>query len=197
MLELILVRHGETDSNIRGTHLGWTDIPLNQEGFRQVNSLAEKYKDQHFDRIYCSPLIRTKQTADAINKYHQIEINYLEGLKERNFGIWEDLVYNEIKDNHTELHDAWIKDWIDFKIPDGESAREAFERAETAINQIISKHQEGRVLVVTHLGAIRFMLASLLGMGIEGSWHFRMLNAAAARVEITEGYSVLVALNER
>ncbi|MBZ4645488.1 MAG: alpha-ribazole phosphatase [Petroclostridium sp.] len=197
MLELILIRHGETDSNIKGTHLGWTDIPLNEQGIKQAEHIANLLKNEPIDQVYSSPLKRAMQTAHAINKYHGKNIINLDAIKERNFGIWEDLIYDEIKEKHRELHDKWVKDWIDFKIPKGESARETFERVTAAVDEIINKHQEGKVVIVTHLGSIRNIIAYLLGMTIEGSWRFRVLNGSAARIQISDGYAVLTSLNEK
>ncbi|WHH60579.1 alpha-ribazole phosphatase [Petroclostridium sp. X23] len=196
MLELILVRHGETDSNIRGTYLGWTDIPLNEQGIKQVDHIAKVLKEEKIEGIYSSPLKRTMQTVQAINKYHQKQITILDGLKERNFGIWEDLIYDDIKENHKELHDHWLQNWIDFTIPEGESAGQTFDRIVKAVDEITSSYEHGKVIIVTHLGVIRNIIAYLLGMDIEGSWHFSVQNGSVTRIQITDGYGVLMSLNE-
>ena len=63
MLELILIRHGQTDSNKRRTYVGWTDVELNEEGIRQARNLKEKLKNLSVDKIYSSPLKRARKTA--------------------------------------------------------------------------------------------------------------------------------------
>jgi broad specificity phosphatase PhoE len=125
------------------------------------------------------------------------EVIKVGGLKERCFGIWENLVYSEIKDKYPELHDKWVKDWIEYKIPEGESAREAYNRNTKAVDEIISRHSEGKVLVVTHLGAARFIISYLLGMGIEGSWRFTVNNGTISTIRITDGFAVLSSLNNK
>ena len=90
MMELIFVRHGETDSNKKKTFLGWTDAELNDEGIRQACKLGEELKRITFDGIYSSSLKRASKTAEIINEKLNMEIVYSDNLKERNFGIWDD-----------------------------------------------------------------------------------------------------------
>lgn len=198
MLELILIRHGETESNTRMTYLGHTDIPLNARGIRQVNRTAQVFMQEQIDEIYASPLERAMQTAEAINKYHKKQIVRLEELSERDFGIWDDLTYEEIRQRYPQEHDDWVRDWVHYQIPRGESALEVYERNARAIGDIVSRHPDGgRVIVVTHLGCIRNILAYLLGMGMEGTLRFAIRNAGICRVKIDEGnFAVLTSMNE-
>jgi alpha-ribazole phosphatase len=195
MLELILVRHGETDSNIRGSYLGWTDIALNETGIRQVQLLRDRLKGFKVDKIYASPLKRALQTAEIVNENYGLDIVSVDGLKERNFGIWDDLTIDEMtKDYPTEYND-WVNDWIKYRIKDGESALEAYERTAAFVDELIKRNDDGVFMLVTHLGTIRFILAHLLDLGIENSWRFRVNNATITKIEINDGYSVLTMLN--
>lgn len=195
MLELIFIRHGETDGNIRQTYLGWTDTGLNENGIRQVQLLRDRLKDTKIDGIFSSPLKRTMETAKIINENYKLDIKYSEGLKERNFGVWDDLTLKEITDKYPLEYSQWTNDWIKYRIKDGESAQEAYDRSVTFIKAILKSGIEGSILCVTHLGTIRFILAYLLDLGIENSWRFRVGNASITRVEIKEGYGVLTMLN--
>ncbi|AEV69429.1 alpha-ribazole phosphatase [Acetivibrio clariflavus] len=195
MLELILIRHGETDSNIRGSYLGWTDMELNENGIDQVKLLKERLKGVKVDKIYSSPLKRALQTAKIINENYNLDIVTDDGLKERNFGIWDDLTHEEMARRYPEEYNEWINDWIKYRIKDGESAQEAYDRAAVFVDEVIKSNKDGVVMLVTHLGTIRFILAYLLGLGIENSWRFRVNNASITKVEINDGYSVLTMLN--
>ncbi len=203
MLELIIVRHGETDSNIKGGYLGWTDVDLNANGVIQAKILSDMLKEEKIDVIYSSPLKRTINTAKSIidNKVEGTLGNkgiiLVDGLKERCFGIWEDLIYSEINEKYSQIHDEWVNDWIDYKIPEGESAREAYERNTRAVDEIILRHSEGKVLIVAHRGVARFIVAHLLGMGIEGSWRFAINNGSITTISITDGFAVLTSLNRK
>lgn len=195
MLELVLVRHGEVDSNTRGTYVGWTNKNLNLNGIEGADKVAENLADEPFAAIYASPLFRAKETADRIKNKNGARLILYDGLKERNFGIFDDLTYQEICSKYPEENKKWEEDWLKYKIPKGESAMNAYVRNCEAIDDIISRHGEGKVCVVTHLGVIRNLIAHLLGLSISDSWRFRVGNASICRIQITDGYGVLTQLN--
>ncbi|MBC7764843.1 MAG: histidine phosphatase family protein [Hyphomonadaceae bacterium] len=187
MLHLYLIRHGETDSNIAARHLGHTDIAMNDTGQSQVAKLKQYFKDIPLDAIYVSDLKRTVDTARQLGELFVLTPK----LRERNFGIFEDLTFAEIVAQYPDLQKQWQADWIDYVIPHGESARTVFDRNAQAVADILAKHQTGHVAVVTHLGVIRNVLAYLCEMPIAGAWHFRVENASVTRVDIQDGYAVL------
>lgn len=196
MLELILLRHGETDSNVKGTYLGWTDVDLNERGREQAYAAAEKLKGTPIDVIYASPLKRAMHTAQIINTGFNMEILPAEGLKERNFGVWDNLTYKDIVERFPGEHDLWTEDWMDYRMQGGESSREAYERLVDFVDGLLESRKHGTILLVTHLGCIRKIISYLLGMGLEGSWRFKADNAGICRININdEGYAYLTALN--
>ncbi|MEK6895821.1 MAG: histidine phosphatase family protein [Nanoarchaeota archaeon] len=77
-MKIILVRHGQSEANAAGIRQGsednWTDTQLSEKGINQVKKLAERLKDEKFDKIYSSNLKRAIQTAEEINKYHDKKI---------------------------------------------------------------------------------------------------------------------------
>ncbi|AUG58347.1 alpha-ribazole phosphatase [Acetivibrio saccincola] len=196
MLELILIRHGQTDSNKRRTYVGWTDVELNEEGIRQARNLKEKLKNLSVDKIYSSPLKRARKTAEIINENFNLDIHYDNNLKERNFGIWDDLTDDEIKKLNEKEYNAWQKDWKNYPVKGGESGMDSYERVIKFTENILNSFDSGRILIVSHLGTIRFMLSYLLGMGIEGSWRFRLDNCEMAKIQVTDGYGILTSLGK-
>lgn len=196
MIELILVRHGETDSNIKGTYLGWTDIELNQKGIEQAYKAKEKLKGTKINAVFSSPLKRAMRTAEIINENLGQAVIPNEGLKERNFGTWDDLTCQEITEKYPEEYKFYTEDWINYCIKDGESSKQAYQRIIGFVQDLIQRHHEGVFLVVTHLGCIRNILAYILELNIEGSWHFRVDNAGISRIQINdEKYAYLTLLN--
>lgn len=195
MLEIILVRHGETESNIRRTYCGWTDVELNEKGLRQAAAARRKLAGTKADALYSSPLKRASKTAEIINEALGLEIQYSDKLKERNFGIWDNLEYGEIEKGYPEEHGLWLKDWVNYCVRDGESAMQQYERVVAFIKELSERHESGAVVLVTHLGAIRIILSYLLGLDIEGAWHFKAGNGSITKVEIDHGYGVLTLLN--
>lgn len=195
MLELILVRHGETDSNIRGAYCGWTDCELNEKGRAQAQKAAEMLKSEKLSAIYSSPLKRAHSTSSIINENHNIDIVLDERLKEQNFGEWEDLAYCDIVERYPEDCANWQKDWMNYCIKDGESSVKVYQRISGFIDSILKTNINGTILIVTHLGCIRMILAQMLGMSIEGFWRFRVDNGSVSRLVIDDGYAYLKLLN--
>src|SRR5690625_705134 len=87
MTKIYLVRHGETDWNIKGIIQGQTNIPLNKTGEIQARECGEYFKNKPVDAIISSPLMRAKKTTQLINQTLNLPIIYDDRLKERYFGI--------------------------------------------------------------------------------------------------------------
>ena len=192
MLQLILVRHGETNSNRQGVYCGWTDVELNEYGISQAERARDRLKHINFDLVVASPLKRTKKTAQIISK----NIIYDEGLKEINFGLWDNLSLKEIEEKYPDEYNVWIKNENEeFMFPKGESIKDVQKRSASIIDKIMKKQKWGNVLIVTHGGLIRNIIAYLLGMGGMGAWRFRIDNCGITKIQIIEGYAVLTELN--
>jgi probable phosphoglycerate mutase len=86
---LYIIRHGKTDWNERHKIQGRTDIPLNDEGRAMAEEAREEYKDVHFDVVFCSPLVRAKETAEILLKGRNLPINFDDRLMEMSFGEYE------------------------------------------------------------------------------------------------------------
>ena len=197
MIKLYVVRHGETNSNVRHTCIGHKDVPLNETGIKQAENLAEKFRDIPLDAIYASPLSRAVSTATPTAEMKGIEIIKVADLIERDFGDWDDLTYEEIEAKDPELYAEWRGNPQNtgFKIPNGESSDDVHERIGKAVDKIISENDGKSVLVVTHLGAARHIISNVLGLTTEQSWRFTLYNATIACLEIDEDSKVLTRLN--
>lgn len=192
MLQLILVRHGETNSNKQGVYCGWTDVELNEYGISQAEGARDRLKHINFDLVVASPLKRTKKTAQIISE----NIIYDEGLKEINFGLWDNLSLEEIEEKYPDEYNIWMENGTEeFMFPEGESIKDVQKRSASVIDKIIKEQKKGNVLIVTHGGLIRNIISYLLGMGGIGAWRFRINNCGITKIEITEGYAVLTELN--
>ncbi|URZ15902.1 alpha-ribazole phosphatase [Clostridium felsineum] len=190
MLKITLVRHGETDGNKEKKYLGWTDIELNEKGILQAKIVRDKLSEEKFDLIISSPLKRAKATAEIIGNTNII---YEDNLKEINFGLFDNLSYKEIRAQYPEECEKWINN-NDFTFPHGESFSRMYTRVQNFVDKI--KTKEGSILVVTHSGIIRSIIAYLLNMEEEKAWHFSIDNCGITVIDITKGYAVLRALNK-
>lgn len=196
LLKLIFVRHGETKHNVAGLYYGWDDSALTERGVLQAQEVSEKLKKQKIDYIISSDLDRTMKTAEIINQYHNIDITVKKDLREINFGLWEGLSYKEIKEKYPKELKKWENDWIDCKALEGESVRQMYGRVTKEVQKIINEYKTGNVLIVSHAGCIRVMLAYLIGRGIEDYWKYKVENCGITMIEIIDAFSVLTAFNQ-
>ena len=104
MTEIILVRHGETEWNVAEIFRGRIDVELNETGIKQAELLAEYLSNVKIDAIYSSPLKRALKTAEIVAGSHKLDINITPGLTDFNYGKWQGLSHQEVKDKYKELY---------------------------------------------------------------------------------------------
>lgn len=153
--------------------------------------------------IYSSPLRRAIETAEIIagkiyeKSGNRIQIIKDDRLKERSFGLWEGLSHEEIRERYTEECSKWHEDWIGYRIENGESAQDVFDRCAAFTTDLKKNFNDSeKLLVVSHSGCIRSMTSFILGCNADFSWRFRPDNGKIAVVETDEyGFGFVTAFN--
>ncbi len=193
---LVLIRHGQTASNVEGYFMGWSDIPLNETGRMQAKKLAERLKDQRIDVLYSSPLMRAFETAEMVAKEHGLTPKPLPELKEMNYGDWQGLKRADIRQKYPELWKKLLQFDPDMCFPGGESYRELIERSIRAYD-IIVKAEEGKIIAaVSHQGFLRPLVMHVLGAHHSVCPKIEFGNTSVSVVKITDGNARLVSLND-
>jgi len=108
MAQIILVRHGETEWNVGEIFRGRIDIELNKTGIKQAELLAKYLSYLRIDAIYSSPLRRALTTAEIMANYHKLDVVITPGLVDFDYGEWQGLPHQEVKDRYKELYAQWI-----------------------------------------------------------------------------------------
>lgn len=196
MLEIIFVRHGESELNKQGLYCGWSNSFLTEKGLNQAEAVGKKLANEKIDLIITSDLDRCLMTAQTINKFQGAEIVKETALKELNFGDWEGRSYNEICREYPKKANEWQKDYIYFRMPKGESLHEMHQRVNIAFNKIVEKYKTGKILIVAHSGVIRSILSQLICGNIECCWKFKIDNCSITRLQFIEGYPVIIGMNQ-
>ena len=173
MTKIILVRHGETEWNVAEIFRGRTDIELNETGIRQAELLAEYLSKTKIDAIYSSPLRRALKTAEIIAGYHQLDVDIDSGLTDFNFGKWQGLSHQEVKNKYRELHAEWINHPEQVKMPSGESLDVIRKRAMDVVTKIIARH-EGTAVLVSHRVVNKVLICALLGLDNTHFWNIKL-----------------------
>lgn len=147
---------------------GRTDCEVSERGKKQLDCLAERFKDIPIERIYSSPLIRTMDTAEAVNRYHGLPIIRDERLIEIDGGVWENTPWADLPKFYPTEYDLWQNKPEDFYIKGGEKMTEVFTRMKAAVTDIASQNQGRTIAVVSHGCALRNYLCFAMGKPIEG-----------------------------
>jgi probable phosphoglycerate mutase len=188
---IFLARHGETSWNREGRWQGHTDIALNDAGQAQARALGELLRGHGVARIHTSDLSRARQTAEAAAGVLGVsEIVVDQGLRERSFGIFEGLTRDECAVKHPELWASYRAD--PRRVPPGaESQDQLASRMHEAVFRAVAARDAGDeapVLIVSHGGSIRALLARITGTmppPLENVAVFRALAGDGSLAEIS------------
>lgn len=165
MLNIYLLRHGETQYNADGNkYCGRTDIPLTEKGLGQANQVYGQFQGMEFSQVYSSPLQRAAKTAQIASGTHNVISD--DRLIEVDFGNWEGKTKEEFIPENEMLWQNWERHPETTKAGEsGETASEVIERVDDFFSSIVQKHSDGEtVLVVAHNGINRLYMAHKLGM---------------------------------
>lgn len=195
--QVIFVRHGQTDFPVDRIYCdGKEEPPLNQLGMAQAAQAATCLQKVEIAAIYASPCRRTQMTAEAIAAHHKhCQINTDPALMERHFGVWEGLYFSEIESRFPEEYKAWKRNQAAFKPDSGESVYDLADRAEPAVKSMIDKHAGKCIVVVSHVGPIRALIASALGLPLAHYRQLRIDPASMSRVDYGKTQNNLIYLN--
>ncbi len=194
MTEIILARHGETEWNVAEIFRGRIDIELNETGTKQAELLAEYLAHFRLEAIYSSPLKRALKTAQIIAGHHNLGIEVAPGLIDFDYGKWQGLSHQEVKDRYKELYPLWISrpEWI--KMPAGESLGDVRGRALEVVNNAVARY-EGTVVLVSHRVVNKVLICALLGLDNSHFWNIKQDTAAITTFTCEEGRFILTEHN--
>ena len=163
-MELILVRHAETEWNSMGRCQGVADLPLSECGREQARRVALSLGTTPLSAVYTSDLRRAVQTAREVAALHGLEPVADRRLREMDQGRFEGLRYEEIKRSHADFLRRWRSAPEVVRIPDGETLLEVQGRMLQVVDEILERHAGGRVAVVSHQLALSSLVCGLLGL---------------------------------
>ncbi|HEX7405321.1 MAG TPA: histidine phosphatase family protein [Candidatus Nanopelagicaceae bacterium] len=197
---IYLVRHGETiltpDRRFSGT--GQPNPPLTIEGQAQAAALAREVAKLSPEVLIASPLLRTRETAEAIAAVVDLPITFDEAWFECSFGAWDGMSIDEVKLEYPREYQAWVSSSA-FPPPGGESYDALGWRIDEALNDLTALYPGQRVVVVTHNGAIKQAVRLALGGPPESIFHVDVAPCSISAVSVwpSDGLRALRALNER
>jgi alpha-ribazole phosphatase len=194
-MRLVLVRHAETEEAARGRCYGSLDVGLSATGTAQCARLAHELADELVTAVVSSPRTRALQTAHVIAERHGVDVRVDPALQELDFGELEGRTYDEIAASMPDLYAAWMTQPTRVRFPGGESYADLERRALRAVEMLRRELRGGTVVVVTHGGIVRAVLADVLAVPEDRIFRIAVDPATLSIVDWVDDIPTVVTLN--
>ena len=191
MLELWLIRHGETDWNAQGRIQGAADVPLNALGLRQAALLRERLVGQRFDAVYASDLARARVTAETALPGADLRLD--PRLRELAYGVLEGKSWRTMSEEESAIAAHWHEDPYTRRVPGGESYGDLTARIEAFRAEL---PERGRVVAFSHGGTIRSALYAVVGRPNGVAWRVAIGNTAITRLRFDPRGVTVLSVND-
>ncbi len=188
---ILLIRHGETAWNAVRRLQGHIDIPLNEEGLRQADALAQALANEPLTAVIASDLQRAMQTAGAVAGLHGLTVHTDEMLRERCYGVFEGMLYAEISQTYPVEYAAWQARDVDAVMPPGERVAESFrqfyQRSIDGIARWAARRPGQAIAIVAHGGVLECAFRAATGRSLDSPRDFEVRNASINRFTFIDG----------
>jgi len=165
---IYLIRHAEAEGNVVPFFQGSLDTALTEKGEQQLEYLAERFREIPLDAIYFSPYQRARMTAEAVNRYHNLNMIPEYDLRELNGGSWEGRRIPDLRVEYPEAFQVWVEHMQDFQAPNGDAMTEVYARMRRIMQKIADENPGKTVAVFTHGCALRNFLSYVESGSITG-----------------------------
>ncbi|MCP4411914.1 MAG: histidine phosphatase family protein [Gammaproteobacteria bacterium] len=178
--DLYLVRHGQP--TLENALLGVTDPPLSSLGWQQLEKTFERL--EYFDYLISSPLARCSAFAKEYIKKQTIEKNYkiIENWKECNFGDWDGKTFTELQQQFPQEIASFYKQPFDNGPANSEPLADFCTRVELALMELLTEYKNKQLVVLTHGGVIRTLVAWCLKMDYQTGYQFKTFSIDYASI---------------
>jgi len=181
-----VVRHGETDWNVAGILQGWLDVPLNEQGHRQSEELAERCAGAGFTSVWSSPLQRSLETAEIVAAALGLpEPICHPGLMERNFGAIQGIPKSELGELNPVLLQQILRRNPAAHFENGETMDEFADRVLNSLRELGAEHGGECVLLVTHGWVMDVITRHVLGLPRSTILNLKRKNGEAVWLAVT------------
>ena len=183
---ITLVRHGEIDNNYLGCYNGHIDIALSERGQKEASSVAKQFEHSTFNAVFCSDLIRTRETLHPFSL--NVEPTFTNQLREKSWGSHEGMTFDAIVKRDSLTYDHF-EQWINAL--DGEPYTAYVERIHQFFLEFLPSQPYDSVLVMTHAGVIRVLYAIILKLNLEEAFSIPFPYAAHTTLDTENPFSPL------
>lgn len=190
-MKVYFIRHGQSEGNRQKRHCGWTATPLSELGHQQARNANAYLKDIPFDRIYCSDLLRARQTCEDALPGSQPILS--DKIREISVGTLAGMLYDECA---ATLGEPYIRGerMQDFSLFGGENQQQMHERVQSFIHDLEQLEGMENVAVFGHEGTVHQMINYVFGHDVTLQ-HLRIANASATVFSYENGIWTLLAFS--
>ncbi|MFH1027815.1 MAG: alpha-ribazole phosphatase [Pseudomonadota bacterium] len=189
-----LLRHGDSRPDAVRRFIGKTDHPLNETGREQAEYWCRALSHIHFNRICCSNLKRSVETARIIGRQLCVPITILPDLREIDLGRWDGMPVNEVRRQFPKEYEQRGRDLAGYRPAGGESFNDLSARVAPAFEEVVQQNR-GDLLIVGHAGVNRTILCHLLGMPLANLFRLEQGYGCLNILEYAAGSWVILRLN--
>lgn len=183
MLQVYLVRHGETQWNAERRIQGQSDSPLTAKGEQQARQVAERAKALGITHVIASDLGRTQRTAEIIADVCGCEITLDARLRELDMGVLEKRPIESLTEEEEQWRRQLVNGTSDGRIPEGESMQELSDRMHAALATCLELPEGSRPLLVSHGMALGCLVSTILGLPAWAERRLRLRNCSISRID--------------
>lgn len=184
-MQIILIRHGEIQSNLNHFYSGRSAEPLTERGIEQAREVATRLQGREVEAVYSSPLRRTMETAKIISAALGRDVCPEDALNEMIMGPWERRTEEDIAREYPNEWALWNSRPADLAIPGRETLAD-LERRIVALFRRLLRHHQGTVVLVTHFAIVRVALLHLRGEDLNRYKSIHVPNCEPVEVEVTD-----------
>lgn len=190
------LRHGEIDAPGPRRLIGQTDLPLTELGIRQAHWWRRQWSETSFCSIWCSDLVRSRQTAEIIGETATCPVRVTQDLREINLGQWDGLTVEAVRSGSPYEWAARGRDMEGYRPPGGESFADLSARV-VPVFEAVARGAAGNVLIVAHSGVNRVILCHVLGIPLGNLFRLGQDFSALNLIEYKCGGFAVKLLNGR
>ena len=182
-MKIYLVRHGQSEGNVKNLWYGSTDLPLTELGREQARLAGQKLREASFAACYASPLCRALDTAKLVMEGRTEPLHIVPDLREQHMGLFEPKTVEQIRAEDPDFYQALMADWVHLTPPEGEPFDTGMApRVARVLDALVEKGED--CLIVAHNGPLVFAISYLLGLPIEAAGRFYLKQGCFSMIEI-------------
>ncbi len=188
MTEIYLIRHTQAEGNRYRMMQGSWDGEITEKGARQIEALAERFREIRVDAVYASDLSRAVLTAEAAARWNRLPVQTRPALREIDVGPWEQKFFANIRHETPELVERFMFDAENWQLEGAETYGQVRQRALNELRKIAEENEGKTIAVVSHGVTIRCLLSGITGIPLSDTERLPIFkNTAVTRLFLKDG----------